>query len=120
MKTFLRRIVIALTATALFTFSAAAAESLSVLLQKGIYAEETEGNLDSAIKIYEQIGADAATNRAGSSLAELTCNSVAICKATSSSRAKAAFTALIAVALPAWIEPRLDIGTPRCRKPSEI
>ncbi|MBI4625700.1 MAG: PD40 domain-containing protein [Verrucomicrobia bacterium] len=46
------------------TPTASAAESLSVLLQKGIYAEETEGNLDAAIKIYEQIGAEAATNRA--------------------------------------------------------
>ncbi len=45
-------------------FAARAADSPSVLLQKGIYAEETEGNLDSAIKIYEQIGADVAGNRA--------------------------------------------------------
>lgn len=40
------------------------AESASVLLQKGIFAEETEGNLDAAIKIYEQIAAEAAANRA--------------------------------------------------------
>src|SRR5438876_808219 len=39
-----------------------AAESLSVL-QKAIYAEETEGNLESAIKLYEQIARDAASNR---------------------------------------------------------
>ncbi|MHB8520360.1 MAG: FitA-like ribbon-helix-helix domain-containing protein [Limisphaerales bacterium] len=32
--------------------------------QKGIFAEETEGNLDAAIKIYEQTGAEAAANRA--------------------------------------------------------
>ncbi len=44
--------------------AARAADSPSVLLQKGIYAEETEGNVDAAIKIYEQIGAEAATNRA--------------------------------------------------------
>jgi hypothetical protein len=43
--------------------TATAAESLSVLLQKGIFAEETEGNLDAAIKIYQQITAEAATNR---------------------------------------------------------
>ena len=41
-----------------------AAESASVLLQKGIFAEETEGNLDAAIKIYEQIAAETAANRA--------------------------------------------------------
>ena len=28
----------------------------SVLLQEGLYAEEIEGDLDGAIKIYEQIG----------------------------------------------------------------
>ena len=43
---------------------ARAAESASVLLQKGIFAEETEGNLDAAIKIYEQIATEAAANRA--------------------------------------------------------
>lgn len=42
--------------------TATAAESFSVLLQKGIFAEETEGNLDAAIKIYQQITAEAATN----------------------------------------------------------
>jgi len=45
------------------TPSATAAESFSVLLQKGIFAEETEGNLDAAIKIYQQITAEAATDR---------------------------------------------------------
>lgn len=40
-----------------------AAESLSVLLQKAIYAEETEGNLDSAIKLYEQIKTEGVSNR---------------------------------------------------------
>jgi len=47
-----------------FSIRAPAAESPSVLLQKGIYAEETEGNVDAAIKIYQQIAAEAATNRA--------------------------------------------------------
>lgn len=48
------------TATAAATV---AAESPSLLLQKGIYAEEIERNLDSAIKIYEQIAAESAANR---------------------------------------------------------
>ncbi|MBI4657496.1 MAG: PD40 domain-containing protein [Verrucomicrobia bacterium] len=47
----------------LLLFDAHAAESLSVLLQKGIYAEETEGNLDAAIKIYEGIIKEAEANR---------------------------------------------------------
>jgi Tol biopolymer transport system component len=42
--------------------SARAAESFSVLLQKGIFAEETEGNLDAAIKIYQQITTEGVTN----------------------------------------------------------
>src|SRR5436190_12638626 len=61
-----RAIVLALASLATLALPslAPAAESLSVLLQKGIYAEETEGNLDSAIKIYEQIAAEGASNRA--------------------------------------------------------
>jgi hypothetical protein len=43
--------------------STPAAESLSVLLQKGIFAEETEGNLDAAIKIYEGIVKEGDANR---------------------------------------------------------
>jgi Tol biopolymer transport system component len=42
--------------------TATAAESFSVLLQKGIFAEETGGNLDAAIKIYQQITTEGATN----------------------------------------------------------
>jgi WD40 repeat protein len=57
------RFVSCLAAAALLPLAAPAAESPSVLLQKAIYAEETEGNLDSAIKLYEQIAAEAATNR---------------------------------------------------------
>lgn len=38
--------------------SAASAKSSAVLLQEALYAEEVEGNLNSAIKIYEQIIAD--------------------------------------------------------------
>ncbi|MDA1277455.1 MAG: tetratricopeptide repeat protein [Verrucomicrobia bacterium] len=48
----------------LLTSPAQAAESLSVLLQKGIFAEETEGNLDAAIKIYEGIVKEGESNRA--------------------------------------------------------
>jgi len=64
MKTFIRAVAAAVFIGLVAAPAAFAAESPSVLLQKGIYAEETEGNLDSAIKIYEQIGADAAANRA--------------------------------------------------------
>ncbi|MBM3880931.1 MAG: tetratricopeptide repeat protein [Verrucomicrobia bacterium] len=39
------------------------AESVSLLLQKGIFAEETERNLDAAIQIYQQITAEAAADR---------------------------------------------------------
>ncbi|MDA1277704.1 MAG: tetratricopeptide repeat protein [Verrucomicrobia bacterium] len=49
---------------AVVPIDATAAESISVLLQKGIYAEETEGNLDAAIKIYEGIVAESEANRA--------------------------------------------------------
>ena len=45
------------------TLPGKAAESLSVLLQKGIFAEETEGNLDAAIQIYEGIVKEADANR---------------------------------------------------------
>ena len=64
MKRFISRLAAATLCAAAFALAAPAAESPSVLLQKGIYAEETEGNLDSAIRIYEQIAAEAATNRA--------------------------------------------------------
>ena len=64
MKRFTSRLAAATLCAAAFALAAPAAESPSVLLQKGIYAEETEGNLDSAIRIYEQIAAEAATNRA--------------------------------------------------------
>lgn len=63
MKTFIARRTGAFLIAAFLALAAPAAESLSVLLQKGIYAEETEGNLESAIKIYEQIGTEAAANQ---------------------------------------------------------
>ena len=39
------------------------AKSAGALLQEGLYAEEVDGNLDSAIKIYQQIIADPSANR---------------------------------------------------------
>jgi lipopolysaccharide biosynthesis regulator YciM len=38
-------------------------QTVSGLLQKGIYTEETVGDLDAAIKIYEQVVAEAEANR---------------------------------------------------------
>lgn len=64
MKTSAPRFALAAILASLVASSSPAAESLSVLLQKAIYAEETEGNLESAIRIYEQIRADGAANRA--------------------------------------------------------
>lgn len=63
MKKFGPLILAAVMIGSVLTPSAPAAESFSVLLQKGIFAEETEGNLDAAIKIYQQITAEAAANR---------------------------------------------------------
>jgi len=57
-------IQLAVFAFILLTSAAQAAESLSVLLQKGIFAEETEGNLDAAIRIYEGIVKEGEANRA--------------------------------------------------------
>jgi len=48
---------------AVISIQANAAESISVLLQKGIYAEETEGDLDAAIKIYKEIVTEVEANR---------------------------------------------------------
>ncbi len=39
------------------------AKSTGVLLQEGLYAEEVDGNLDAAIKVYQQIITDPAANR---------------------------------------------------------
>src|SRR5437870_574714 len=64
MKTpFLNQALSLLVAAVLPLIAFAASESPSLLLQKGIYAEEIERNLDSAIKIYEQIAAESAANR---------------------------------------------------------
>lgn len=41
----------------------AGAQDLSQMLESGIYTEETMGDLDAAIKIYDQVIAEAKTNR---------------------------------------------------------
>jgi hypothetical protein len=53
----------ALVAVLLAASPGVAAQSASQLLEKGIYAEETVGDLDGAIKIYKQIVAEAKANR---------------------------------------------------------
>ena len=47
---------------ALAVTATAQAESVGVLLQKGVYQEETVGDLDAAMKIYQQIVADEKAN----------------------------------------------------------
>jgi tetratricopeptide (TPR) repeat protein len=59
----LRSIAIALLLTFGLLGTIAYAKSAGTLLQEGLYAEEVEGNLDSAIKIYQQIIADPSANR---------------------------------------------------------
>ncbi len=54
---------VAVVVAALAAGLTARAESAAVLLEKGVYAEETAGDLDGAIKIYEQIVADAQAAR---------------------------------------------------------
>jgi tetratricopeptide (TPR) repeat protein len=69
------------------------AQDPSVLLEKAIYAEETMGNLDEAISIYQQIVADTETNRATAALALFR---LGMCyeKSGNKSEAKAAFSKL--------------------------
>ncbi len=60
----LKKIVfVAIAAAALATGSAAVAQTVSELLEKGIYTEETVGDLDAAIKIYEKIVGQDQANR---------------------------------------------------------
>ncbi len=49
--------------TALVLSGEVRGQGVSVLLQKGIFAEETVGDLDAAIKIYQQILTKAQANR---------------------------------------------------------
>ncbi len=62
MKRFKSVTIILLLATALIA-TVVQGKQASVLLQDGRYAEETEGGLDAAIKIYEQIIADSSAQR---------------------------------------------------------
>lgn len=60
----LKRIVLAIVTAAVMTCgSAPAADSPSDLLEKGIYTEETVGDLDKAIEIYEKIISQAEASR---------------------------------------------------------
>ena len=49
--------------------SAFSAQDPAELMEKAIYAEETLGNLNEAIRIYQQVAADAETNRATAAMA---------------------------------------------------
>ena len=55
-----RTTIIGLLLIAVVLISPAWAGSATVLLQEGLYAEEIEGDIDGAIKIYEKVVADAA------------------------------------------------------------
>lgn len=54
---------IALIATLAFGPAAFADETPSAMLEKGIFQEETAGNLDAAVKVYKQIVDEANANR---------------------------------------------------------
>ena len=75
--------------------SAASAKSVSVLLQEGLYAEEIEGDLDAAIKIYEQITEDKSAQRAHVAQAMYRLGMCHI-KKRNEEQAKAVFTKLVA------------------------
>ncbi|MHC5075164.1 MAG: LamG-like jellyroll fold domain-containing protein [Planctomycetota bacterium] len=64
----IRNNLLAVLAVILVMGSLASAKSASVMLQEGLYAEEMKGDLDAAMKIYEQIIADSNAER--SSIAE--------------------------------------------------
>jgi len=57
------RIALVLMMTAILLPPAARAESPAVLLEKGIFAEETKGDINNAVKIYKQIVDEAGANR---------------------------------------------------------
>jgi len=59
----LKNITIIFLLVAVLPASGAGAKSASVLLQEGLYAEEIEGNLDAAIKVYERIVKEFPKNR---------------------------------------------------------
>jgi len=60
----IKTLVLSILAVVLLSGSVSKADSLAERLEKGIYTEETVGNLDAAMDIYQQIVADAGTDRA--------------------------------------------------------
>ena len=66
----LKRNIAILAAAALVFTSPAWGQSASTLLQEGIFIEETVGDLDAAIEIYERIAASAEKNRTYAALAQ--------------------------------------------------
>lgn len=88
------RSIFAATAIALLPAPALAAGSPSELLERGIYTEETKGDVDAAIAIYQQLVAEA---KANNSLAAQAQYRLALClqKKNRSIDAKAAFERLI-------------------------
>src|SRR5258706_2613991 len=96
MKTNLRSSIPALllaSLMALHTLSATAA-SPSELLEKGIYTEETKGDVDSAIAIYQQLVAEAKTGQSLAAQAQLRLGQCYL-KKNRTVEATAAFTKLI-------------------------
>jgi len=63
MERFKDIIIVILFLAAVLIASDAPAKSASVLLQEGLYAEEVDGDLDAAIRIYEQIIKDGSAQR---------------------------------------------------------
>jgi hypothetical protein len=86
--------LIGLAATLTFAVPTAHAATLSDLLEQGIYSEEAKGDLDAAIKIYQEIVAD---NKAGQTLAAQAQFRLAVClyKRRDQAGAAAAFEKLI-------------------------
>ncbi len=58
-----RNTLILLAAIAMLAATVARAESPATLLEKGVFAEETKGDIDAAIKIYKQLTDNAEANR---------------------------------------------------------
>lgn len=88
------RFILAATIISLLPCSALAAGSPSELLEKGIYTEETKGDVDAAIAIYQQLVTEAKANQ---SLAAQAQYRLAMClaKKNRAIEAKAAFEKLI-------------------------
>ena len=66
----LRTLFVAAAAVTFSSASRAATESPSELLEKGIYTEETRGDVDSAIAIYQQLVAEQDINHSLAAQAE--------------------------------------------------